>query len=71
MENTEKTRNLELIGIKRTSQALENLHETKNTETDYKIIKFKRKEFKKGKYDDVLYNVQAVNQKLLKESFNS
>lgn len=69
MENTERNRNLELLGIRanRTMKALKNLSENTEVKSETKVIKFKRKKFARGKYDDVLYNVQAVNQEVLNE----
>jgi hypothetical protein len=69
MEQTGKKRNLELIGIRenRTLGTIKILKEEKENKTVKKTIKFKRRLFEKGKYDDILYNVKAVNGKPLNE----
>ncbi len=73
MKNTERNRNLELLGIRdnRTKNAIKNLSENTEQVIGTKVIKFKRKRFDTGKYDDVLYNVQAVNQEVLNEFVDS
>ena len=63
----ERDRNLELLGLKKRDKKTltENLNEANK-----KTIKFKRKPFKKGKHDDVLYAVKGENKNLLKEHIN-
>lgn len=69
MEHTGKKRNLELLGIRenRTLSTIKTLNENKEEKSVKKVIKFKRKSFDKGKYDDILYNIKAVNEPTLNE----
>lgn len=64
----EKDRNLELLGLKkREKKSL-----TENSEpVQEKTIKFKRKSFKKGKHDEILYSVKGENKELLKEQIET